>query len=117
MKKFFLLLAIISTITQAQAFEDYIILGDKKFDFIKSQNNDIVSVEPFYTIDNTKNIILLKSKQIGKTQLIYSIEGVEGDIEVEISEDRTILSKVEGLSYFVLDLPEKSILHPLKGGK
>ena len=57
MKKFFLLLAIISTITQAQAFEDYIIVGDKKFDFIKSQNNDIVSVEPFYTIDNTKNVV------------------------------------------------------------
>ncbi len=106
MKKIFLLLFIFIMPLQALAFEDYIILSETKVDSVYSNNKDIVEILPFYTIDNNKKSIFLKAKNVGKAILTISTESGEKVIDVEISENKTELSGVEGLSYFPLDIVE-----------
>lgn len=94
---------------QAYAFEDYIITSDKPVTSVISTDESTVFVQPFFTIDNGKNIIMLKAQKVGKAAVIIKINGREEAVNVDISSDKTILSPVDGLSYFSLDTPPRQI--------
>ena len=120
-KVLFSIFTIFFIISQAYALEDYIVLSNKRIISVTSQNIDIVDVIPFFTIDNSKNIILVKPKQAGRTKIVFKFEDCEQTAQIKITENETIISDIDGLSYFVLDLPEGPLetLPPpsIRGGK
>lgn len=105
MKKLLLILAIIFIPLQANALEDYLILSDKKVEDIFCTNENIVTISPLFTIENKKTELILKAKKQGQAVIIITTEDDEKVINVEITQNKTILSKVDGLKYFELDIP------------
>lgn len=93
---------------QSFAFEDYIIMSDYNVIKASSSDTNIASVNPLYNIDNNKNILLLKSKNEGKTILTIDSDKGEVYIDVEVTKDKTIIPQTEGLTYYVLDIPSAS---------
>ena len=93
---------------QSFAFEDYIIMSDYNVIKASSSDTNIASVNPLYNIDNNKNILLLKSKNVGKTILTIDSDKGEVYIDVEVTKDKTIIPQTEGLTYYVLDIPSAS---------
>ena len=110
MKKIFLTLLIFLGALQAYGFEDYIILSDKKVDSVYSKDETIASVIPFYTIDNSKETLILKAKSEGNTQIVIETNNGNIAIDVEITDKKTVLSETEGITAFPIDFlsePEK----------
>lgn len=113
MKKVLIIISILLIQLQAQAFEDYIVLSDLPVKHAYSKDESVFSVEPFYTIDNKKNTLVLKSKSEGKTTLVIENENADYSTEVTVTDKETIIQPMEGFSFFVLDIvdkPEKPIL-------
>ena len=113
MKKIFLTFLIFLGALQAYGFEDYIILSDIKVDSAYSKDENILSVMPFYTIDNGKKILILNAKSEGKTQILIETDNGEINIDVIITDKETILSDVEGITAFPIDFvsgPDKPVL-------
>ena len=112
MNKFLLVAISIFVGTQAFGFEDYLVIADSPVKSVSSSDSSVVSAMPFYTIDNEKNVILLKTFKEGK--VVVTIRQQDGDraINVDVKKGKTILSKEDGFTYFVLDVPDS-----LKGGE
>lgn len=103
MKKFVLILLIL-LVPQSYAFEDYIITSEIPVKLVESGDESIVQVVPVFTIDNSKKNIMVKALKEGKTFITIETDKFE-QINVEITEDKTILSPVEGLEYLLFDVP------------
>ena len=106
MKKILSALIILLIPSQAFAFEDYLIM----------------SSVPVFTIDNTKQTIILKAKKEGKTSITISFPDGKEVIKAEVKNDRTILSENDKFEYLLLDKPGDKpveILPPpeIRGGK
>lgn len=102
MKKF-LLMFLIFTIPQAYGFEDYIIVSDAPVSSIIWSDDDVLSAFPMLTIDNKKDTIILMAKKEGKASITIQTDLGNSQIDVEVRPDKTILSDVEGFTYFNLD--------------
>lgn len=48
---------------QAFAFEDYLIMSSVPVKSVVSQDNEIITAVPVFTIDNAKQTIILKAKK------------------------------------------------------
>lgn len=69
MKKLLVILSILLIPLQACAFEDYILTSDKPVISVSSSDESVISVLPFFTIDNNKDTIIVKAKKKGMQQL------------------------------------------------
>lgn len=105
MKKLILILSILLLPLQANAFEDYIIVSDNPVKSVYCEDDEIAAILPFFTIDNSKNTLLLKSKKEGNTLLVIETTDGEAFINIEVKENETVMPKLEGLHYFILDIP------------
>lgn len=108
MKKIFIFLCLIFISPQTYAFEDYIMLSENPVLYIKSEDEDIICPQPFFTIDNNKNITILKAKKEGKTFLRITTSKTQNIIEVEVQPEKTVVQETDGYSFFVLDMPENA---------
>ena len=115
MIKKILILLIFFIPLQAFGFEDYILLSDSKVDSAYSKDENIATVETFYTIDNNKKILILKAKSEGKTQIVIETNEKILTIDTEINETSTTLSNVEGISSFPVDMINKPTKPTLRG--
>lgn len=117
MKKILVTFLILNCALQAYGFEDYIIMSDKSVQNVYSKNENILSILPFFTIDNKKNTMIVKTKSEGNTQIV--IETLEGtiDINVDVSEKEAVFSELDGISIFPLDFLDKPIIPELREGK
>ena len=117
MKKIFFTILILFCALQVYGFEDYIMMSDKSVQNVYSKNENVVSILPFYTIDNKKNTMIVKTKSEGNTQIV--IETVEDviDINVDVSEKEAEFSEHDGISIFPLDFLDKPIIPELREGK
>lgn len=106
MKRILLLLTLIMLQLQAFSFEDYIIVSENPVNTVFSDDENIALILPLYNIDNSKNILFLKAKGTGKT--IVTIETTEGEayLDVEVTEDKTVIPQLDNLKYFSLDIPK-----------
>lgn len=117
MKKLLILL-IILICPQVYAFEDYVIVSENPVKSIYCEDEEIVSVLPFFTIDNSKNTILLKSKKEGNTFIVIETTEGEKNINIQVQPQKTVLPELDGLTYFVLDKPlSNDIEKPTLRGK
>lgn len=109
MKKILFIFLICFMPHQVFGFEDYLIMSEIPVNSVSSSDESIVSASPFFTIDNSKNSILLKAKKVGNA--ILTIETEDGDkvLSVSVTDNKTVLQDISGFSYFSLDVP--------KGGK
>ena len=103
MKKLLTAILILFCSLQAYAFEDYFIMSDKPVKNVYSKDENIVSVLPFFTIDNSKNTMILKSKSEGLTEIVIETEDETINIKVEVNEKDTTFSKNNGISVFSVD--------------
>ena len=117
MKKIILTLLILFSTLQAYGFEDYIIMSDKPVEKVYSKNETIASVVPFYTIDNKKNIMILKSKSEGNTEIVIESYGDIINITIDVNENETLFSEHDGITTFTLDFLDGPILPVLREGK
>ena len=105
-----LLTFLILLFPQAYGFENYVIISNSPVESLIWDNDEILSASPLITVDD-KNTIILTPKHAGKTNLSI---GTENGTKIIIScrsianiiEDKTIISNMEGLTYFPLDLPQ-----------
>ena len=114
MKKLILILSIILVPLHANAFEDYVIVSENPVKSVYCEDDEIAAIVPFFTIDNSKNTLLLKSKNEGNTLIVIETTEGEAFINIEVKENETIIPKLEGLHYFILDIPSTE---PVKRNK
>lgn len=103
MKKFLLIASIVFIPLQALAFEDYIIVSDKPVHSVYSSDESVVSVVPFFTIDNKKDTIIVKAKREGHAEITVVQDGKDVVSKIEIMPDTTTIKCADGLSCFPLD--------------
>ena len=91
---------------QAYAFEDYIITTNGKLTDISIEDNSIVDVYPLITVMNDKNTLMVSPLKIGKTRICVLKNNKEKLMfNVEVLEDKTLISPVEGCNILSLDAP------------
>lgn len=106
MKKLFLLLSIFLISHQAYGFEDYVVISDNPVSSIVWSDDSVLEASPLLTIDNRKDTIIVKIKKEGQATLTIETSVGRRNIEVDVTPEKTVLSEVEGFSYFVLDKSE-----------
>ena len=120
MKKLILILSIILIPLQAWAFEDYIFTSDSPVKSVSSSDESIVSVVPFFTIDNNKDTIIVKVKKEGNAQITVKLYDKDIVVKLQVTPDKTIFTNGDDFIFFPLDIPEEpvEILPPpdIRGG-
>ena len=120
MKKLILILSIILIPLQACAFEDYIFTSDSPVKSVSSSDESIVSVVPFFTIDNNKDTIIVKVKKEGNAQITVKLYDKDIVVKLQVTPDKTIFTNGDDFIFFPLDIPEEpvEILPPpdIRGG-
>lgn len=111
MKKFLVILSIFFIPLQACAFEDYILTSDKPVISVSSSDESILSVLPFFTIDNNKDTIIVKAKNEGDAQITIKRYDKNIIVKVKITSEKIIFTSGDDVAFFPLDTPENS-----KGG-
>lgn len=91
--------------SSAFAFEEYIILADEPVKKITVTDNNIVEVAPVFTIMNEKNTIIVSPKKIGKTTFKITQKNTITDFDVEVTEEKTVLSPKPGFEMILFDIP------------
>lgn len=97
--------------TPAFAYENYMIISKLPVKSISVKNQEILSVKPVFTIDNSKKNIILQPVTQGKTQLEIDLYNAIVHIDVKVEKDKTYIKKHDGFNYFVIDSPPKP--HPI----
>lgn len=120
MKKLILILSIILIPLQACAFEDYIFTSDSPVKSVSSSDESIVSVSPFFTIDNNKDTIIVKVKKEGNAEITVKLYDKDVVLKVQATPDKTIFTNGDDFVFFPLDTPDEpvEILPPpdIRGG-
>ena len=89
------------------AFEDYIITTKGRLTNISIEDNSILNVYPLITIMNNKNTLMVTPLKTGKTS--FSVLKNNKDkitFNLEITDDKTTVEKVDGFEILSLDIPE-----------
>ena len=103
---FKILISLILLSIPAYAFEDCIITTDGKLTGIKIQHNDIIDVFPMITLMNDKNTLIVHPLREGSTK--FTVIKNDKDkylFSVNISDEGTNISKVEGFDILTVDCP------------
>ncbi len=106
-KKCFLTLISLFLLSLASyAFEDCLIINDEKLTDISIENNKIVDIFPLITIMNEKNTLFVHPLQVGKTRVCV-LKGKKDKVmfEINVSEDETQISEVDGFDILKIDAP------------
>ena len=105
-KCFFILISLFLLSLSSYAFEDCLIINDEKLTDISIENNQIVDVFPLITIMNEKNTLFVHPLKVGKTRLCV-LKGKKDKVmfEINVSEDETQISEVEGFEILKIDEP------------
>lgn len=111
MKKFLVILSIFLIPLQVFAFEDYILTSDKPVISVSSSDESIVSVLPFFTIDNNKDTIIVKAKKEGDAEITIKRYDRNVVVKVRVTPEKIIFTSGDDVSFLPLDTPENS-----KGG-
>ncbi len=107
MKKLLLILSVIIFIPlQSFAFEDYIITSDKPVKSVSSSDESIISVLPFFTIDNRKDTIIVKAKREGNAEIKVVRDDKDIIINVKVTPEQTTFTCDDDFAYFPLDRPD-----------
>lgn len=105
-KSFFAIALIFVSTLQAQAFEEYILSTESILSKIKVENQEILSVQPVITIDNSKNTLFITPLKEGQTNFSFIKDGIEKiTIDVNIGEEKTSFSEIEGFDIISFDAP------------
>lgn len=93
-------------ILQAQAFEECIVTSDGRLTDIKIEDNTVINVYPLITIMNDRNTLFVKPLKAGTTSFSVLKNGKNiYKFDVQITDDKTIVSEVKGFVINTLDLP------------
>ena len=91
------------------AFEDCVLSSDTKLTNLKVEPEEIVNINPIYTIKNEKNMFILQPTKIGKSKLKFTRNNDENIVlDIEVTEDETIIDKIDGIEIFSLDSIENN---------
>lgn len=89
---------------------DYILTTDNKIETTVVNNPDILTVSPFFTIFNEKNVLLIHPEKVGKSNLIIFQKGSETVFEINVRPNKTNIptSITKGsFDFSLLDKPPK----------
>lgn len=99
-----------SAILPVFGFEDCIINSDLKLTNIDIADKSMLEVSHLITIMNEKNTLMIHPLKIGKTSFSVLKDGQDKlSFQVEITEDKTIVSEQPGCEVLGLDTPPEII--------
>lgn len=108
MKRFMVLLLLLFALPAA-ALENYIMLTDFSVKKVVVRDDDILSAQSVYTLDNEKRqTILIPKVENGETILFLLLPEGETKIDVKIQDGVLTLGRKKGIKIFELDMPEDS---------
>ena len=103
----FLLLGLIFA-QSAFAGNDYVMVTDFPIKKIVVRDDDVLSVDTVYTLENTKQETILRTKvEAGETIMFLFLPDSEMRINVEINAGEIVLNKKKGIRLYKLDYPEE----------
>lgn len=103
MRKFIIISLIFLTSLQTYAFEELVLSTDGKINNIKIENNSILNIELLRTINNEKNILFIIPNKTGKTSFSLSKNNKIFNFNVNIDENNTEITEIEGFEIVSLD--------------
>ena len=107
MVKWLVIALVFFSTLQVQAFEDYIIMTNGKLTDISIEDNTIIDICPLITVMNDKNTLMLSPLKTGKTRFCVLKNNKEKVMfNVEVLEEKTIISEAKGFEILSLDDPE-----------
>jgi len=116
-KKFFLISILLISANFCLAAEnvevfmcnDYLVTSDEKVKAILVANPAIVSLNPFFTIFNEKNVVFLHPQRVGKSAVTFCLEGSEVVLNVIVKANKNKKDiealNVGGFEIMPLDAP------------
>lgn len=88
---------------------DYLITTQKSIKTSVLINPDIATINPFFTIFNEKNVLLLHPKKVGKTILKIVADNKENSFEINVKSKTASLTdkaiKLGDFEFFIIDAP------------
>lgn len=88
---------------------DYIITTDKTVKANEVSNPAILTISPFFTIFNEKNVLLLHPSKVGKTNLTFFMENSTASFEIVVkpsTKDKSVdVIKKGDFEFNLLDAP------------
>ncbi len=89
------------------AVENYIMLTDFPVRKIVVRDDDVLSANSVYTLDNEKRQTILTPKvQNGETRLFLLLSDKEKTIDVKIQDGKLLINEKRGIKVYELDVPE-----------
>ena len=94
---------------EIQLGQDYLMTTDQKIQTVAIANPDIITISPFFTIFNEKNILLLHPSKVGETNFTIFLDNSDAAFHVSVkptqknSEFKTIQKGV--FEIMLLDSP------------
>lgn len=102
-------MVLLSFALPAAALENYIMLTDFSVKKVVVRDDDILSAQSVYTLDNEKKQTILTPKvEDGETILFLLLPEGETKVDVKIQDGILTLGKKKGVKIFELDMPEGS---------
>lgn len=108
MKNLFLVLSCILLGTQVLA-ADFLLTSNKPVKSVYVRDDDILSAKALYTIDNTKENIILSPKKDGKSLILVNLFDEEIFIDIKVKDGEIIIKPQNGFECFSLDNPPEEL--------
>ena len=109
MKKLFLSTIFTTLRIMPVCAADYIITSDKPVKAVYVRNEEILSAKPLYTLDNSKENIIISVKKDGKTAILVNRFDEEIILEVKVKKGEINIKNADGFEYFPIDTPPEKL--------
>ena len=105
LKKIISLLIVISFVAPCHAYENYMLMTDKKVTNIKVSNENVITVKPIVSLKCEGNSMMVIPRNIGCSNLYFCKGKKRIKLWVKVKENKTCIKKVNGVKAVPMDLP------------
>jgi len=109
LKKICTVLIISCVAAPVLAYENYMLMADKKVTGIKVLNEDILTLKPILSTKCEGNTMLVIPKCVGKTKISFCKGKKRVCIKVKVKQNETCIKNKNGVKFVKLDLPPELI--------
>lgn len=98
--------AIIFAASQANAYQDCIVINNGKITDINIEDHSVIDVFPLITVMNEKNTLIVHPLKSGKTRFC-ALKNSKSLVlfEVQVSDCETVINAPDGFEVYAIDAP------------
>ena len=109
LKKIMSLLIISSFLAPCHAYENYMLMTDKKVTNIKVSNEDVITVKPIVSLNCDGNSMMIIPRSVGRSNLSFCKGKKRIKLWVIVKANKTCIKKVNGVKVVPMGLPPELI--------